>query len=68
MPSTAIRTIDYDDEQRRLFVTFMSGRSYVYDRVPPEVHEAFVTYPSKGAFFNRYIRDRYRHREIVQAS
>jgi hypothetical protein len=67
MPSTAIRTIDYDAEQHQLWVTFVSGRTYVYDRVPEDVHQAFVGYSSKGEFFNRFIRDRYRHREVKKA-
>jgi len=45
-------------------VTFVTGRRYVYDDVPPEVYEAFRTAFSKGAFFNREIRDHYAYREI----
>lgn len=67
MPSTAIRTIEYNPKSHQLWVTFVSGRTYVYDRVPADVHEAFVAYSSKGTFFNRFIRDRYRHREVMRA-
>ena len=68
MPSTAIRTFEYDPKRHQLWVTFVSGKTYVYDRVPADVYEAFMAYSSKGAFFNRLIRDRYRHREIKKAS
>jgi hypothetical protein len=65
MPSSVIRSIEYDPERYRLFVTFVSGRIYVYDGVPQHAHEEFEAASSKGAFFNRYIRDRYRFREIL---
>ena len=59
MPSTAIRTFEYDAERRRLWVKFTSGKTYAYDRVPEDVPVAFHAAQSKGAFFNRFIRDRY---------
>ena len=68
MPSSVIREFEYDSYRHQLFVTFVSGKTYVYDRVPPDVHEAFQAYQSKGTFFNRFIRDRYRTREVRIAS
>lgn len=67
MPSSAIREIDYDPERQRLMLTFVNGKSYIYDDVPPDVFEAFEAAPSKGAFFNHTIRDRYRFRETTPA-
>ncbi len=64
MPSTAIRHLDYHPATRRLTVTFVTGRRYVYDDVAPDVFTAFSTAPSKGAFFNREIRDAYDYREL----
>jgi KTSC domain len=66
MPSTAIRTLFYDTAKRELWVTFVSGRRYVYAEVPPEVFEAFKTAPSRGIFFNHEIRDRYTFREVTR--
>ncbi len=68
MPSTAVRTIDYDAPRDQLWVTFVSGKTYVYDRVPPDVYDAFVSAPSKGTFFNRFVRDRFPHRQVKNAS
>jgi hypothetical protein len=65
MPSSAIRNIAYDAERERLWVTFVTGRVYAYERVPPEVHGAFASASSKGTFFNRFIRDHYRYQEIM---
>jgi hypothetical protein len=65
MPSTAIRHFSYDSRTERLSVTFITGRKYVYDRVPPAVYDEFRAAPSKGGFFNAEIRDRYPFREVT---
>jgi hypothetical protein len=65
MPSTAIRGIFYDPTKRELCVTFVSGRRYVYTDVPSAVFDAFKTAPSRGAFFNHEIRDRYAFHEVT---
>jgi hypothetical protein len=46
-------------------VTFVTGRRYVYEDVPPDVFEAFRGAFSKGTFFNREIRDCYHYREVT---
>jgi hypothetical protein len=64
MPSTAIKNIVYDASAKRLLVIFVTGRKYIYEDVPPDVHAAFQSAPSKGRFFNAEIRDRYTCHEI----
>jgi hypothetical protein len=64
MPSTAIRNLFYVPAKRELWVTFVSGRRYVYIDVAPDVFDAFKVASSRGAFFNHEIRDRYEFREI----
>lgn len=59
MPSSVIRSFRYDEEDRRLDVRFVSGRLYHYRGVPPEVARRMRAASSKGAFFNRAIRDHY---------
>jgi hypothetical protein len=59
MPSTVIRSIDYDPEQKALRVTFQSGRRYVYHLVPAQTYAAMKQAFSKGEFFNEHIRDRF---------
>lgn len=68
MPSTVIRGFSYDEATRRLFVTFVTGREYVYFAVPPDVHRAFRAAGSRGRFFNAEIRDHYDFREITNAA
>jgi KTSC domain len=64
MPSTAIRNLFYVPAKRELWVTFVTGRRYVYSDVPSDVFDAFKVAPSRGAFFNQEIRDRYVFREV----
>lgn len=66
MPSSVIRLFRYAPDSRELKVTFVSGRIYVYEDVPPEVAAAFKEVRSKGTFFNQEIRDRYACREITR--
>jgi hypothetical protein len=65
MPSTAIRNFAYDPVARELWVTFVSGRRYIYFGVPPEKFSAFSNAGSRGGFFNREIRDQYSYREVA---
>jgi hypothetical protein len=60
MPSSVIRSFDYDPAAHRLDVEFVSGRRYFYLDVPERVVDAMRRATSKGGFFNRRIRDRYR--------
>ena len=66
MPSSVIRDTSYDDTTKKMRVTFVSGRIYVYDGVPRLIYNAFCNAPSKGAFFNVAIRGRYHFHEVAQ--
>ena len=55
MPSTAIRNLFYVPAKRELWITFVSGRRYVYTDVPPDVFDAFKVASSRGTFFNQEI-------------
>jgi hypothetical protein len=66
MTSTAIRLISYDEATQRLSVTFITGRRYLYERVPRHIHDAFLRAPSRGIFFNAEIRGFYDFREITR--
>jgi lysyl-tRNA synthetase class 2 len=60
MPSSVIRSYDYDPQQRRLVLQFVSGRRYRYHDVPEEVWRDMRRAFSKGEFFNERIRDQFR--------
>jgi hypothetical protein len=66
MPSRVIRNYLYDAGNGELWITFVTGRVYVYAAVPQTVFDAFKAAPSRGVFFNREIRDHYDYREVTR--
>lgn len=67
MPSTVIRRFLYEPETGELTIEFLTGRRYVFSQVPAEDVQAFRGAFSKGAHFNRYIRNRFPCRELAAA-
>jgi hypothetical protein len=65
MPSSVIASFQYDADRAQLTVTFVSGRIYRYFLVPPDCAARFGAAESKGAFFNKYIRDKYPCRDVT---
>jgi hypothetical protein len=64
MPSTVIRSFDYDASKQQLLVVFRSGRRYIYEQVSEDIYTRLRGAFSKGEFFNRHIRDRYPFRSL----
>lgn len=60
MPSSVIRSYDYDPAAHRLDVEFVTGKRYSYLDVPAREVAALSRAASRGGYFNRRIRDRYR--------
>jgi len=56
--SSAIRAIGYDGST--LTVEFHSGRIYDHPGVPYHVYSDLMDAASKGRYYSRYIRGRYR--------
>jgi hypothetical protein len=64
MPSTVIRRFDYAPDRRELTIEFVTGRRYLYLDVPMAEATAMRSAFSKGVYFNRRIRDRYKCLEL----
>lgn len=64
MPSTVIQSFEYHANRRELLVVFRSGRRYIYEDVPEDIHQGMRRSFSKGEYFNEHIRDRYAFRRI----
>jgi hypothetical protein len=62
--STAIARIYYSARRHELFVSFTSGRVYVYFGVAEQEYRGFLAAPLPGQYFNEHIRDRYDYREL----
>ena len=54
--SSNLVAIGYDEEDKRLRVTFKSGATYDYLNVEPETHAALIGADSVGSAFHRLIR------------
>lgn len=65
MPSLVIRRFMYVPDAQELTIEFVTGRRYVYSGVAEDDVHAFRSAFSKGAHFNRHIRDRFPYREMV---
>jgi cytidylate kinase len=63
--SSALTHVSYSAATGELDIRFVSGRTYRYSNVPPEVYERLISAPSKGAFYNARIRDEYACRALV---
>ena len=64
MPSTVIKTIDYNAATATLTIRFVSGSLYEYYDVPQEVYDAFKAFREKGVFYNEHIKGKYRFARV----
>lgn len=57
--SSAIHSIGYDEETRKMKIKFKYGQTYTFCRVPFELYERFLNSRSKGAFYQVKIKGRF---------
>jgi KTSC domain-containing protein len=57
--SSMIQAVGYDADARVLEVLFNSGKTYLYEGVPPEIHQGLLDAASKGQYMNAHIIDVY---------
>ncbi len=57
--STTLATIAYDEARELLQLEFRSRAIYRYFGVPAAMHRALLGAPSKGSYFNQFIRGRF---------
>ena len=67
MPSTVIASLTYDAPVNELTVRFVSGSVYRYYHVPQEVYEEWLASRAKGIFYNREIKNKYKHARVDAA-
>ena len=66
--STSITAAVYLEQQALLEMEFRNGAVYHYIDVPAATYETFLLAESKGAYFNRYIRNRFAYVKIRRES
>lgn len=57
--STALSFAEYDTESEQLEITFTSGQSYTFERVPQNIFEALRDAGSPGSYYHQNIKGRY---------
>jgi KTSC domain len=62
--STMLASVGYDASQSILDLEFCGGDIYRYSAVPASIFNQLLVADSKGSFFNRHIRNRFRYTRI----
>jgi hypothetical protein len=62
--SETLKAIGYDPDTETLRISFKSGGVYEYANVPESRFDGLRNASSKGGYFHRYIKDKYRTRKI----
>lgn len=57
--SSSIASVGYAGATATLEIEFRTGRVYRFFAVPSSVYDGLLAADSKGAYFNRFIRDRF---------
>jgi hypothetical protein len=65
--STTLATVGYEDALSVLELEFRSGVRYQYFGVPAALHQGLLGAPSKGIYFNQFIRGNFPYRLILGA-
>jgi hypothetical protein len=66
--STTLRTVAYDGDRKLLQLEFHNRTVYQYFNVPAAIHDGLLEAPSKGIYFNRFIRDKFDYAQVKTAS
>jgi hypothetical protein len=62
--SSLLSSVRYSP-QATLEIEFRSGAIYCYFLVPQAIFDGLIAAPSKGTYFNRYIRSSFRSQRIA---
>lgn len=66
--STILRTVAYHCDRKLLQLEFHNGAVYQYFNVPAAFHDGLLEAPSKGTYFNHFIRDKFDYAQVKTAS
>ena len=64
MASTTLRTVAYDCDRKLLQLEFHNRAVYQYFNVPAAIHDGLLEAPSKGIYFNHFIRDKFDYAQV----
>ena len=61
MVSSNLKSVGYDEKERRLEVEFSNGAVYSYHNVGPDEHHGLMNAGSIGSHFHAHIRHKHAH-------
>jgi lysyl-tRNA synthetase, class II len=61
---SVIKQFSYDPKTQTLTIEFDSGSVYEYFTVPPSVKEELDNAPSKGQYFNKFIKGKFKYEQL----
>ena len=64
LDSSLLKAVAYSTDET-LQLEFRTGPVYRYFRVPPTIFQKLMTATSKGAYFNRNIRNSFRYLRVA---
>ncbi|WP_413200205.1 lysine--tRNA ligase [Nostoc piscinale] len=59
-----IKEFSYDSKTQTLTLEFDSGSVYQYFKVPPNVKDDLDNAPSKGQYFNKFIKGKFKYEQL----
>ena len=62
--SSSLQSIGYDAQYETLEVEFRNGSVYQYYNCPQLMYDELMSAPSKGQFFNTYIRNSFPYSRV----
>jgi hypothetical protein len=68
LDSSSLAWAQYDPALRHLELEFHNGERYLYFQVPPRCYQNLLDANSKGAFFNRHIRNCFAFKQLTRPS
>ena len=66
MPSSVIKYFSYDAATETLKIIFVTDMIYQYKEVPEKIHKMLKASGSKGRYFNRHIKDKFKFQKLEE--
>lgn len=66
MPSSVIKYFSYDAATETLKILFVTDMVYLYKNVPEKIYKMLKASGSKGRYFNRHIKDKYKFQKLEE--
>lgn len=64
MPSSVIKYFSYDAATETLKIIFVTDMIYQYKKVPEKIYKMLKASGSKGRYFNRHIKDKFKFQKL----